>query len=411
MTVSTPPVHPDPWRRNLAVCAVGSFTTIVGMTLILPILPLQVRALGVTDAGAVARWSGAAYAAAFLTAALAAPLWGRLGDRWGRKPMLIRASLGMAVATSLMGLAQDVGQLVLLRLLVGLLGGYASGSTILVAAQTPKPRSGWALGVLSSAIMAGNVVGPLVGGVLAQLIGVQGAFLSTGALILLAFVATATLLREPARRPLLTAARPRGGWRSVPDKPAVLALLGLSALLMLATISVEPVITEHVRALTGTDDGLAVAAAATFSLTALGTVLSAPRLGRLADRTGHLRVLAACLGGAAALLALQAIATELWEFAALRLLTGVALGGITPTVVAALRHLLPSSVVGTVLGLNVSAQYVGQVAGPLLAGVLAGLAGTTSVFIGTALVTALGLVAALAVGRRLRAMEAVRTRA
>lgn len=402
MTTSTSTISPNgSWRRNLAVCAAGSFTTIIGMTLILPILPLYVRALGVDDDGDVVAWSGLAYAATFLTAALTAPIWGRLGDRYGRKSMLIRASLGMAVAMSLMGLAQNVVQLVLLRLLVGVLGGYASGSTILVAAQTPKDRSAWALGVLSASIMAGNVVGPLIGGTLAQLIGVKDAFLATGALIFVAFLGTAALLREPARQPSAPRSDRRGVWSRVPNTPVVAALLCLSAVLVIATLSVEPVITEHVRDLTGTDRDLAIAAAVTFALTALGTVLSAPHLGRIADRVGHLRVLAVCLGGATVLLALQALAGDLWEFATLRFLTGVALGGITPTVVATLRHLVPPSIIGSVLGLNVSAQYVGQVAGPVLAGQLASVAGTTSVFVGTALVTALGLAATVAIQRRL----------
>ena len=151
------------WRRNLVVCMFGSFTTIVAMTLLLPFLPLYVEQLGVRDSAAIVRWSGVAYGATFFSAALVAPLWGRLADRYGRKLMLIRASLGMAVAMALIGLAQDVWQLVGLRLLAGLLGGYASGSTVLIATQTPKERSGWALGTLSSAVMAGSLVGPLIG--------------------------------------------------------------------------------------------------------------------------------------------------------------------------------------------------------------------------------------------------------
>jgi MFS family permease len=170
------------WKRNLLVSAAGSFTTVAGITLILPILPLFVEDFGVRSTAAVTTWSGIAYSATFLSAALTAPLWGYLGDRYGRKAMLIRASLGMAIAMSLIGLAQNVWQLVALRLLAGLLGGYASGSTILVAAQTPKERSAWALGVLSSAIMAGNIAGPLLGGGLAEAFGVTTAFFAVGAL-------------------------------------------------------------------------------------------------------------------------------------------------------------------------------------------------------------------------------------
>ena len=134
----------DYWQRNLWVCVFGSLTTIIAMTLLLPFLPLYVEQLGVTDHAAIVQWSGVAYGATFLTAALTAPLWGRMGDRYGRKLMLIRSSLGMAVAMSLIGLSQNVYQLVGLRLLAGLLGGYSSGSMILVATQTPRVQTAWA---------------------------------------------------------------------------------------------------------------------------------------------------------------------------------------------------------------------------------------------------------------------------
>jgi MFS family permease len=397
------------WRRNLLVCALGSFTTIIGMTLILPILPLYVRDLGVEDRAAVTLWSGIAYAATFLTAALTAPLWGYLGDRFGRKPMLIRASLGMAIAMSLIGLAQDVTQLVLLRLLVGLLGGYASGSTILVAAQTPRDRSAWALGTLSSAIMAGTIAGPLIGGTLAQTIGVQGAFLATGGLIFLAFLGTTLFLKEAPRLDRGTEkSKPSSSWAAVPYKLPVIALLSLSTLLMFATISVEPIIAEHVRSLTGSADDTALYAAVVFSITAFGTILSGPNLGKLADRIGHMQVLTLSLIAATLFLAAQAVVDDLIAFAILRFLTGIALGGITPTVVATIRRLLPDTSVGLVLGYNVSAQYIGQFAGPVLAGWLGGIAGTHSVFIATAIITALGLISATAIRRHFRHQLAAR---
>lgn len=404
MTSSTTlPETSQIWRRNLLVCALGSFTTIVGMTLILPILPLYVRDLGASDAAAVTLWSGIAYAATFFTAALTAPLWGHLGDRFGRKPMLIRASLGMAIGMSLIGLAQDITQLVLLRLLAGLLSGYASGSTILIAAQTPKERSAWALGVLASAIMAGNIAGPLLGGTLAQVIGVQGAFLATGGLIFIAFLGTTIFLKENRKPRTKTPALKRASsWNEVHHKLPVLALLSLSTLLMFATISVEPIITEHIRSLTGTTDNVAIYAAVVFALTALGTILSGPSLGKLADRIGHMQILAVSLIAATVLLAAQSFAADLVTFAILRFLTGIALGGITPTVVATIRRLVPDTSVGLVLGYNVSAQYIGQVTGPILAGWLGGVAGTSTVFLGTAIVTALSLVTTIAIRRNFR---------
>ena len=189
------------WRQNLVVCFLGSFTTIVAMTLILPFLPLYVEQLGVKDHAAIVQWSGVAFGATFFTAALVAPLWGRLADLYGRKLMLIRASLGMAIAMSLMGMATDVWQLVFLRLLTGLLGGYASGSTVLVATQTPKARTAWALGTLSSGIMAGNLVGPLIGGALPPLIGIRQTFWLAGAVIFVTFLATSFFIKEERRPP------------------------------------------------------------------------------------------------------------------------------------------------------------------------------------------------------------------
>ena len=133
MTTQESPDGSPYWRRNLWVSLIGSFTTLVAMTLLLPFLPLYVEQLGVKDQAAIVQWSGIAYGATFVTAGLAAPVWGRLADRYGRKLMLIRASLGMTVAMSLIGMAHDVWQLTALRLLAGLLGGYSSGSMVLVA--------------------------------------------------------------------------------------------------------------------------------------------------------------------------------------------------------------------------------------------------------------------------------------
>lgn len=233
--------------------------------------------------------------------------------------------------------------------------------------------------------------------------GVTGAFLATGGLIFLAFLGTTLFLKETNRpAPGVTHSKSARSWTAVPHKFPVLALLGLSALLMFATISVEPIITEHVRALTGSTENVAIYAAAVFSLTALGTLLSGPNLGRLADRVGHMRVLTISLVAATVLLAAQSFADHLLIFAILRFFTGVALGGITPTVVATIRRLVPDTSVGLVLGYNVSAQYVGQVAGPILAGWLGGVAGTSSVFAATAVVTALGFVTATVISRSFR---------
>nr|WP_245706709.1 MFS transporter [Pseudomonas moorei] len=151
------------WRRNLAVCVFGSFTTLVSLSMLLPFLPLYVQQLGVTSQADVVQWSAVAFGATFFGTAITAPLWGRLADRYGRKPMLIRAAIGMAVVMSMIGLARNVTDLVLLRLIAGLIGGYASASIVMIGSQVPKEKAGWALGVLSTGALSGNLIGPLVG--------------------------------------------------------------------------------------------------------------------------------------------------------------------------------------------------------------------------------------------------------
>ncbi len=378
------------WQRNLLVCVFGSFTTIVAMTLLLPFLPLYVEQLGVTDHAAIVQWSGVAYGATFFSAALFAPLWGRLADLYGRKLMLIRASLGMAVAMSLIGLSQNVYQLVGLRLLAGLLGGYSSGSTVLVAAGTPRARTGWALGMLSSGVMAGNLAGPLIGGVLPPLIGIRQTFLAAGAIIFIAFLATTFLIKEDARTRRRNQAGRQGGWAAVPDKRPVVAMLVTGMLLMLANMSIEPIITVYVAQIVPNPSRVTIVAGLAMSAAALGSILSASRLGKVADRAGHWTVIVLCLLASAVLLVPQAFVTAGWQLVGLRFLMGLSLGGLLPCVATVIRHNVPDRSVGSILGYSTSSQYVGQVAGPLAGGFVGGHVGMRAVFLGTSVLMAVG---------------------
>jgi MFS family permease len=381
------------WRRNLVVCMVGSFTTIVAMTLLLPFLPLYVEQLGVRDPAAIAQWSGAAYGATFLSAALVAPLWGRLADLYGRKLMLIRASLGMALAMALIGVAQDAWQLVGLRLLAGLLGGYASGSTLLIATQTPKERTGWALGTLSSAIMAGNLAGPLIGGALPPLIGIRWTFFAAGAVIFAAFLCTLFLICEDKRPPASKAATgPDAGWSAIGDRRPVVVMFITGMLLMLANMSIEPIITLYVAQFLDSPGRVTMVAGLVMSAAALGSILSAPRLGRLADRIGAWNVIVACLAVSALLLVPQAFVTANWQLVGLRFLMGLSLGGLLPCIAHVIRHSVPERAAGRMLGYSVSAQYMGQVAGPLLGGFAGGHFGMRYVFLATSALMALGAI-------------------
>ena len=212
--------------------------------------------------------------------------------------------------------------------------------------------------------MAGNIVGPLFGGFAPELVGVRTSFFLAGGLIFLAFLATTALLHEDRKPPPSNGIRGTGSWSQIPQPTVVAVLLLTSSLLLFATMSVEPTITIFVAELMKSSEHASFGAGVIMALGAAGSILSAPRLGRLADRIGHLKLIVGSLGAAAILLLAQAAAPNVVVLAILRLLMGAALGGLLPAITAAIRHRVPDGVVGRVLGLSVSAQYVGQVTGP-----------------------------------------------
>jgi MFS family permease len=400
---------PNPhWRQNLAICGFGSFTTLTAMTIVLPFLPLYVEQLGVRGQAAIVQWSGLVFGATFLTAALVAPVWGRLGDRFGRKPMLVRAGFGMAVTMALIGMVQNEWQLLVLRLLVGLAGGYSSGSMILVATQTPKAYSAWALGMLSSGIMAGNLFGPLVGGALPPLIGIRATFWLAGGVIFVAAVATALFIKEqPSLRE--AAAKPNVSWSAIPQKTLVVTMLLTGMLVVLANMSIEPIITVYVATFVRDPKNITLIAGLAMSAAALGSILSASPLGRLADRIGPRPVIVGALAASGILLIPQAFVTASWELIALRFLMGVALGSLLPCVASVIRHSVSDHLAGFVLGYSVSSQMAGQVIGPVVGGFVAGHFGMRAVFFGTSFLMLAGVASNALLNRPLAFARAAKT--
>ena len=376
------------WRRNMYVCLFGSFTNVMAMTLLLPFLPIYVEQLGVKTHAAIVQWSGIAYGVSYLGAGMLAPAWGRFADLYGRKLILMRASLAMAICMSLIGVSQNIWELVGLRLLAGVLGGYASGAVVLVATQTPKERAGWALGVLSTGTMAGTLLGPLIGGVLPGLMGLRATFFLAGGVIFLAFIATCVLIQEDRASIPGRARRVEGAWSMIPDKRPVIAMLTTAMLLMLANMSIEPIITVYVAQLVSAERVVFISGVV-MAASAVGSVLAAPSLGRLADRIGTWNLVTGSLVVCGVLLIPQAFVTHGWELIALRFLMGMSLAGLLPSINATIRHNVPEGT-GMILGYATSAQYAGQVLGPLAGGFVGGHFGMRAVFLATTVIMLCG---------------------
>jgi MFS family permease len=374
------------WRRNLAICVFGSFTTLVSLSMLLPFLPLYVQQLGVKSQAAVVQWSGVAFGVTFLGTALTSPIWGQLADRYGRKPMLIRAAVGMAVVMSTIGLAHNVYELVALRFAAGLVGGYASASIVMIGTQVPPERSGWALGVLSTGVLAGNLIGPLVGGILPNLVGIRGTFFAGGAMIAIAAVLTITLVREDFYRPTehKTTRASTADIRGKSNYVALVPLFVTAMMVLLSNMSIEPIITVYIGQLGVDYHRLATVAGIVMACSAFGSMLMAARLGALADRIGGWNVIVGCLIATAIVLTPQAFVTQWWQLAVLRALMGMTLAGLLPSITKLVRHTVDERASGKMLGYLQSAQYAGQVTGPLIGGAIGVHLGMRWVFFVTA---------------------------
>ena len=163
----------EPWRRNQLVMTAVVFVVFTGFAFVLPFLPLYVRELGVQGERDVAQWAGVLIGIAPLLAGLLAPVWGRLADRHGQKRMAVRALLSYVVLMVLSAFVTSVGQLFVLRAGVGLFGGIGPLGLAMATSRAPREHTGRAIGSIQSAQILSAAVGPLLGGFLADLLGIR----------------------------------------------------------------------------------------------------------------------------------------------------------------------------------------------------------------------------------------------
>lgn len=373
------------WKRNLIVCWFGMFVSSIGMSQIAPVLPLYIRHLGIQSTSLIEQFSGIAFGVTYIISALFSPVWGHAADRFGRKPMLLRASLGMAVVIFCMGFAQNVYQLVGLRLLQGAITGYGTACTTLIATQTDKEHAGWALGTLSTANISGSLLGPTIGAFIGENLGLPNVFFITGALLLIAFATTALFVRESFSRP----APDHKGlsyqevWSNLPEKSLTLVLMVTFFVLTLALYSIEPIVTVYVTQLSPSTGHVALLAGLTFSASGLANIIAAPQLGKLSDKIGPQKVILAALLAAGLIYLPQAFVQDPWQLMALRFILGLATAGLIPSVNTLIKRITPDSLTGRVFGLSMSAGYLGVFGGSVLGGQVAAYWGIQSVFIVT----------------------------
>ena len=372
------------WKRNLYSLWATEFLAALGMALVLPFLPFYIRELGVKDLHDVERWSGFVFAAPFLVATFTSPLWGWLGDRYGRRMMLIRAVFGFALSSSLMAFAQTVQQLFVLRLIQGGASGFVAATLAIATTTTPQERMGYAMGVLQTSLTTGAIIGPFVGGLLADRIGYRDIFFITGAFGFVAGILVIFLVQEKERTPEEMRV---GGWfsnyRFVFTSPTLVVIFSASLIAQLAIMAIQPVLSLFVETLWPGTEHLATIAGGVFAVTGFASLLSAPYWGKKGDRMGYKRTLAITLLGTGISCAPQAFVSRAYQLLLLRFAHGLFAGGILPALYALTTLNVPEKRRGGVLGITRSGLLIGNVIGPISGGFLAASLGMRPLFLFT----------------------------
>lgn len=375
----------EAWKVNIISVWLGCFFTGLAMSQILPFLPLYVEQLGVHSHESLSLWSGMVFSATFLVSAVVSPLWGSMADRRGRKLMLLRASLGMAVVIALQAFVTNVWQLLLLRALMGLTSGYIPNAMALVASQVPREKSGWALGTLSTGQASGVIIGPLLGGFMADHLGLRVVFLITAGLMTVSFLVTLLLIKERVVRvKKADQLHGRAVFAALPYPRLILTLFITTMMIQLTNSSISPILTLFIKELSANRDNLAFISGAIAAVPGVSALLAAPRLGQLGDRIGTARVLMAALGCLIALFCIMALVRTPLQLGVLRFMMGFAEGALMPAVQTLLLKYSSDQVTGRIFGYNQSFMYLGNVAGPLVGSSISALLGFHWVFIVTA---------------------------
>jgi DHA1 family multidrug resistance protein-like MFS transporter len=373
------------WKKNLYSLWVAQFMAGAGLSLVMPFLPFYIKELGVTDPDSVKIWSGLIFSAPFMVSALMQPLWGILGDRYGRKPMVVRAMMALGVANLAMGFAQTVPQLLILRFLQGSLSGFVAPSLALLSSCTPEDRTGQAIGTIQSSLVTGMIVGPLLGGLLAHFIGYRPLFFGTGICCLAAALVVIAFVEEPFAK---TAGRKRSGigqnLRFVFANPELRFLFLLLVVVQISIHVVGPFLSLYVEYLQFPADYVAIMSGVVFGITGVTNASTAPIWGRRGDKMGYRRVLRYAIGGAALFYLPQAFVSDAYQLLALRAGIGIFIGGILPTILTIVQKSTPDQSRGGIYGIFQSGLLLGTMGGPLIGGFLSASLGLRAIFLLTA---------------------------
>lgn len=385
-------------RRNVFAAAVAGGIGFTGFTLVMPFLPLYIAELGTTDLGEIAMWTGLTLGATPAVTAISAPLWGRVGDKYGSKVLVIRSLTAFILTKAGMAFVTAPWQLFVLRALLGVFAGYGALTISMAAQSVPRDRMARAIGAVQTGHRLGPAIGPVIGGLLAPLVGLRNSFLFAAAFYAAAMVLVLVMYEDPPRR--VDAAQARGG-REVFSHLLRLPgfVLALFVIFGLQTVdrSFGPVLPLFVAQVGVDPQRVPIISGILFSLGAVAAAVGsqlAPRL--LRDRSAR-HIIVAGTAIAALALAVIVVAPTVWLVGASMAVVGLAIGVATTAIYSVAGALLPADAHATGFGVMTTASLIGLAVSPVVAGFIGGT-GLRIVFMAD---VALLVVLAVMVARRL----------
>ncbi|EGP5493717.1 MFS transporter [Enterococcus faecium] len=373
------------WRKNLVIAWIGCFFTGASISLVMPFIPVYVEQLG-TPKDQIELFSGLAISVTAFASAVVAPIWGNLADRKGRKLMMIRAAAGMTLTMGSLAFVPNAYWLLIMRFWNGILSGYIPNATAMIASQAPREKSGWALGTLSTGAIAGNLIGPSMGGALAQWFGMENVFLITGALLMITTVLTIFLVKEdfhPIEKKDLISTKEI--FSKMDHLSILIGLFITTLILQIGITTISPILTLYIRELSGSTENILFVSGLIVSIAGVSAVFSSPKLGKLGDKIGNQKVL---IGGLilsfCCYLPMAFVNTPL-QLGILRFILGFSTGALMPSVNTLISKITPQEGVSRIYSYNQMFSNFGQVLGPMLGSTVAHAYNYSAVFIVTSL--------------------------
>lgn len=379
------------WKRNLYISWVGCFFTGASFSLVMPFIPLYVEELG-TPKSQVELFAGLAIAVTAFSAAIVAPIWGNLADRKGRRLMMIRAAAGMTITMGSLAFVPNVYWLLIMRFMTGVLSGYIPNATALIASQAPKEKSGWALGTLATGAIAGNLIGPLLGGVLAQIFGMRNVFMITGLVLFITLLLTIFYVKEEfqpvEKKEMLSMSQILHQMNNV---KILIGLFVTSLILQLGITSISPILTLYIRSLSGDAKNVFFSSGIIVSIAGLSAMISSPILGRIGDRIGNHKVLLGGLIFSFICFIPMGFVQNAFQLGVLRFLLGFSTGALMPSINTLISKITPMEGVSRIYSYNQMFSNFGQVLGPMVGSTVAHSLGYPAVFWVTSLFVILNI--------------------